>query len=117
MTSFLLITLAASFLLQKLISPVGDAAVAFFNSSETTYTGVVTDARCGGDMLKGLDSLSVQRCLPSGGGVKYALYDGHTLFVLGDQRAPERFVGRRVRIRGTLRQDSNVLEVRAIDPI
>jgi len=114
MTSFLFITLWASFLLQKLISPVGDAAVAFFYSNETTYTGVVTDARCGGDTQ---EALSDQPCLPSGSGVRYALYAGRTLYVLGDQRTPERFVGRRVRIRGKLRQDSNVLEVKAIDPI
>ena len=104
MILFILITLVASFWLIKAVAPLGNLAIAYFNTHDQTFTGVITDTRPGGaPMRSNLDA-------------RYALYDGHALYVLSDQQTPRRFVARKVRVRGTLRKNNNILDVKAIDP-
>ena len=46
------------------------------------------------------DSKCVLECVKSGS--KYALYDGKNVYVLSDQKTPEKFAGQRVKVTGTL---------------
>jgi hypothetical protein len=72
-------------------------------AASQTFTGVITDSMCGKDhaMMKVTpDSKCVLECVKSGS--KYALYDGKNVYVLSDQKTPEKFAGQRVKVTGTL---------------
>ncbi|MGA2324973.1 MAG: hypothetical protein ABSH05_01670 [Bryobacteraceae bacterium] len=104
---FLFITLLASFALIRAVSPVADLAIAYFSTGDQTFTGVITDTRrIGGPGEAG----------ESDHDARYFLFDGRALYVLSDQRTPERFVARKVRVRGSLRGNGHILDVKAIDP-
>lgn len=84
-------------------------------ASPQTFTGVITDSMCGKDhaMMKVTpDSKCVRECVKQGS--KYALFDGKEVYVLSDQKAPEAFVGQRVKITGTLYEKTKILKVDAI---
>ena len=72
-------------------------------AASQTFTGVITDSMCGKDhaMMKVTpDSKCVLECVKSGS--KFALYDGKNVYVLSDQKTPEKFAGQRVKVTGTL---------------
>ena len=72
-------------------------------AASQTFTGVITDSMCGKDhaMMKVTpDSKCVLECVKSCS--KYALYDGKNVYVLSDQKTPEKFAGQRVKVTGTL---------------
>lgn len=116
MILFIIITLVASFWLIRAVAPLGNLAIAYFNTEDRTFTGVITDARCGSDPMSASDSEGIKRCVQSNPDVQYALYDGHALYVLSDQQTPQRFLARKVRVRGSLRKNVRILDVKAIDP-
>lgn len=103
-TLFLIITLLASFALIKVLSPVGDLAIAYFSTGEQTFTGVIADTHHIGASAEAAQD------------ARYVLFDGQARYVLSDQRTPERFVARKVRVRGSLRANSRILDVKSIDP-
>ena len=77
-----------------------------------TYTGVITDTMCGKDhtaMNMKPDSACVLACVKYG--AKYALYDGKDVYVLSDQKIPEKFAGQRVTVKGTYDAAAKVLKV------
>jgi hypothetical protein len=47
-------------------------------------------------------------------GSKYALFDGKTAYVLSDQKTPEQFAGRKVKVMGTLYEKTKILKVDSI---
>ena len=116
MILFFFITLLVSVGLLKAVAPLGNWAVAYFSTSDQTFTGVITDARCGGGPMQPSDSECIKRCVQSSPDIKYALYDGHALYVLSDQSTPEKYIARKVRVRGSLSKKNNILDVKAIDP-
>jgi hypothetical protein len=88
---------------------LGLAIVAVWPSAQgsETFTGVITDSMCAaGDH-------SVMRMGATGGectiacveahGAQYVLYTGKDFYVLSEQRSPEKFAGKRVTVRGTLK--------------
>ncbi len=80
-----------------------------------TFTGVITDSMCGKDhsMMKVTpDSKCVLECVRHGS--KYALSDGKNVYVLSDQKTPERFAGRKVKVTGTLNEKTRILKVDSI---
>ncbi len=80
-----------------------------------TFTGVVTETMCGKDhaMMKvAPDAKCVVECVKAGS--KYALYDGKTVYVLSDQKTPERFAGQKVKITGTLNANTKIIKVESI---
>ncbi len=80
-----------------------------------TFTGVITDSMCGKDhaMMKvSPDSKCVMECVKSGS--KYALYDGKNVYVLSDQKTPEQFAGKKVKVTGTLFEKTKILQVESI---
>ena len=80
-----------------------------------TFTGVITDSMCGGDhSAMGLkpDSKCVIACVKYG--AKYALNDGKTIYVLSDQKTPEKFAAQKVKITGTYDASTKILKVALI---
>jgi hypothetical protein len=44
----------------------------------------------------------------------YVLYDGKTAYTLSDQKAPQQFAGRKVKVTGTLDQSKRMIVVESI---
>jgi hypothetical protein len=81
-------------------------------ASAASYSGVITDTMCGKDhaaMKVAPDSKCVLECVRHGS--KYALYDGKNVYVLSDQKAPEKFAGQKVKITGALNEKTKILKV------
>ena len=86
-------------------------------AGQQTFTGIITDSMCGKDhaMMKVTpDSKCVQECVKHGS--KYALYDGKAVYVLSDQKTPEQYAGKKVKVIGTLNEKTNILKVDSISP-
>lgn len=86
-------------------------------ANQQTFSGVITDSMCGKDhsMMKVTpDSKCVQECVRHGS--KYALFDGKNVYVLSDQKSPEAFAGKRVKVTGTLYETTKILKVDSISP-
>jgi hypothetical protein len=47
-------------------------------------------------------------------GAKYALFDGKNVYVLSDQKTPEQFAGKKVKVTGTLAEGAKTLKVDSI---
>ncbi len=58
------------------------------------------------------DSKCVVECVKQGS--KYVLFDGKTAYVLSDQKSPEQFAGKKVKITGTLYEKTQILKVDSI---
>ena len=94
---------------------------AFFASaallSAATFTGTITDSMCGNDhkaMNVSPDAKCVRECVK--GGSSYLLFDGKNAWKLSDQKTPERFAARRVRVTGTLDAKAGAIRVDKIEP-
>lgn len=84
-------------------------------AASQTFTGIITDSMCGKDhaMMKVTpDSKCVTECVKHGS--KYALYDGKAAYVLSDQQTPEKFAGQKVKITGTLNEQTKIIKVDSI---
>lgn len=81
-----------------------------------TYTGIITDTMCGKDhshMGVSPDARCVRDCVKSGQ-YKYALLVADQMYVLSDQRTPERFAARKVQVKGILHEKTRMLKVESI---
>ena len=59
------------------------------------------------------DAECVRACIDSHG-ANFVLYDGTRSYALSDQRAPQRFAGRKVRVVGTLVENGTTIRVESI---
>lgn len=91
------------------------AATAAFAAGSATFTGVITDSMYGKDH-KAMGVTPASKCVrdcvhadPSK--YKYALYDGKNVYLLSDQKTPERFAAQRVTVKGTLDPKTNTIRV------
>jgi hypothetical protein len=90
------------------------------SGAAATFTGVITDTMCGADhkpMGISPDSKCVRECVrmdPKRW--KYALYDGKNVYVLSDQKTPERLAAQKVKVTGTLDEKSKTIQVEKIEP-
>jgi hypothetical protein len=85
-------------------------------AAQQNFTGVITDTMCGANhaaMKISPDSKCVTECMRHGS--KYALYDGKNVYVLADQKAPEQFAGKKVKITGTLYEKTKILKADRIE--
>jgi len=83
-----------------------------------TFTGVITDNVCStadhSQMRMGpTDAECVTACI-SEHGATYVLYDGKNVYDLSDQKTPERFAARRVKVTGTLDAKGKTIQVDSI---
>lgn len=95
----------------------GGLSLAF--GAPATFTGVITDTMCGADhKAMGItpDSKCVRECVrmdPKRW--KYALYDGKNVYVLSDQKTPERFAAQKVKVTGVLDEKNKTIQVDKIE--
>ena len=86
--------------------------------SNQTFTGAISDSMCA------LADHSQMRMGPTDGectiacidahGAQYVLFDGKDVYKLSDQKAPEKFAGKKVRVTGKLNADTRTIQVESI---
>jgi hypothetical protein len=86
--------------------------------AKQTFTGIITDDNCPkadhSQMRMGpTDAECAMACIDAHGAV-YGLYDGNNFYALSDQRAPEKFIGKKVRVLGTLDAKTKTIQVDSI---
>ena len=82
------------------------------------FTGVITDSMCDrGDhsrMQMGPTAAECTRACVDIHGAEFVLFDGHETYTLSDQKAPEKFAGQKVTVRGTLDPKTKTIQVDSI---
>ena len=83
-----------------------------------TFNGIITDDNCPkadhSQMRMGpTDAECAMACIDAHGAL-YGLYDGNDFYTLSDQRAPEKFVGKKVRVIGILDNKTKTIQVDSI---
>ena len=95
-------------------------AVASLSGAQNTqtFTGTITDSECAlaghAQMRMGpTDPECVTACIRSHG-ASYVLHDGTNVYLLSDQKTPEKFAARKVRVTGTLDARTKAIKVDSI---
>ena len=88
--------------------------------SPQTFTGIITDDMCAlpghASMKMGpTDADCVKACI-SAHGASYVLLDGKNVYVLSDQKTPEKFAAQKVAVVGTLDAKTKTITVQSIAP-
>jgi len=84
-----------------------------------TFTGTITDSMCAtkaghAQMRMGpTDAECVTACI-SAHGALYVLYNGTDVYTLSDQRTPEKFAAKSVKVVGTLDSATKTIQVESI---
>jgi hypothetical protein len=83
------------------------------------FTGTITEDMCGKEGHSAMkmgppDSKCVTECVKSMK-AKYALYDGKEVYVLSDQKTPEKFAAKKVTVTGTLDAANKTIQVEKIE--
>jgi hypothetical protein len=78
------------------------------------FSGIVTDSKCARLHHTTKDAECVRACVKQPR-VKYALYDGNNTYVLSDQQDGDRLAAKHVVVRGSVNQQTGVLDVAAIE--
>jgi uncharacterized protein DUF5818 len=99
---------------------VGLLALASLSAAQgkQTFTGVITDSMCAkadhSQMQMGpTDADCVTACIAAHGAT-YVLYDGTNVYALSDQKTPEKFAAKKVRVTGTLDARTKTIRVDSI---
>jgi len=98
------------------LSASPSTAVAPADTAE--FRGVITDDNCdNGDhshmKMGDTDAECTIACI-NAHGATYVLFDGKTAYTLSDQKSPEKFAGRKVRVVGTLDAKERTIQVSSI---
>jgi hypothetical protein len=82
----------------------------------TTLTGTIGDDMCEGDhkAMNGTDPAKCTADCIKGMHAKYALWVGKDIYILSDQKTPEKYAGKKVTVTGTL--NGKDLQVTSIQP-
>jgi hypothetical protein len=83
-----------------------------------TFNGIITDDNCPkadhSQMRMGpTDAECAMACIDAHGAL-YGLYDGNNFYTLSDQRGPAKFVGKKVKVTGTLDSKNKTIKVDSI---
>ena len=82
------------------------------------FTGTITDNMCTqadhSGMRMGATGADCAKACVSAHDAKYVLYDGKEVFMLSDQRAPEKFAAQKVTVMGTLDAKTKTIQVDSI---
>jgi hypothetical protein len=92
-------------------------AGALVASESRTFTGVITDDMCKANhaMMKiRPDPKCIDVCVKQYKS-KYALLDGKNTYKLSDQKTPEKFAGKKVKVTGVLYEKTQIIKVESID--
>lgn len=86
--------------------------------SKQTFTGTITDDLCAeaghAQMQMGPTDAECTTACVLAHGSKYVLYDGKNVYMLSDQKMPEKFAGQKVRVIGTLDAKTKTIHVDSI---
>jgi len=86
--------------------------------STRRFTGTITDSMCPtGDhtqMRMGPTNAECTIACNDGHGAPYVLYDGKDTYTLSDQKAPQKFAGKKVVVTGTLDAKNKTIQVTTI---
>ena len=101
--------------MKKIAIFLAGTALLMAAGEKKTLTGVISDEMCGNDhkmMNVKPDSKCVTDCIKMGS--KYVLLSGSSVYVLSDQKTPEKFAGKKVTVTGTV--DGKNMKVDSIAP-
>ena len=83
-----------------------------------TFTGTITDSMCAAAdhsrMKMGSNDAECTIACIEAHGALYVLYDGKNAYTLSDQKAPEKFAGKKVTVTGTFDARTSRLQVDSI---
>jgi hypothetical protein len=82
-----------------------------------TFTGVITDTLCGAShaMMKAQsDAVCVRLCVRGSG--QFALFDGHDVLKLSDQKTPAKFAAQKVKVTGSYDEKTKTIKVSSMEP-
>ena len=100
-----------------MLSVLGLAAVAAAQSSQT-FIGIISDDMCGADghalMRMGPTDAECAKACVMAHGAEYAIVIGRNVYILSDQKTPERFAGQKVTVIGTLDAKARTIHVDSI---
>jgi uncharacterized protein DUF5818 len=86
--------------------------------AQQTFSGTITDEMCAtaghAQMRMGPTDAECTRACVAAHGAAYVLHDGKNVYVLSDQRAPEKFAGQKVTVVGTLDAKTQTIQVQSI---
>lgn len=105
-------TVAFVFSALLLTSPI------FAGNESHTFTGVIGDSMCVRDhaaMKIAPEDKCVRDCIKHSPDVKYVLLTKDKHYILSDQAAPEKFAGRKVKVKGVLYEKTGIIKVEAIE--
>jgi hypothetical protein len=88
-------------------------------SGKRTFTGVITDDMCAtkaghAAMRMGPTDAECTIACVEAHGAQFVLYDGKAVYMLSDQKTPQQFAGRKVKITGTLDAKTKTIAVDSI---
>ena len=80
-----------------------------------TFLGVITDDMCAKDghatMRMGPNDAECTKACVATHGAEYVLSDGKQVYTLSDQKTPEKFAGKKVKVTGTLDAKTKAIHV------
>ena len=83
-----------------------------------TFVGTITDDMCAKEghasMRMGPTDAECTTACVAAHGADYVLADGTNVYTLSDQKTPEKFAGKRVRVTGTLDSKTRTIQVQSI---
>ena len=89
--------------------------------AKQTFTGTITDSICAKDghaqMRMGPTDAECTIACVGAHDAMYVLYDGKDVYTLSDQRTPEKFAARKVRVTGTLDAKTKTIQVNSITAV
>jgi hypothetical protein len=99
---------------------IGLLAIAALSGApgKQTFTGTITDSMCNtadhSQMRMGPTDAECTKACVSIHGATYVLYDGKNVYELSDQKTPENFAGKKVKVTGTLDAKTKTIKVDSI---
>jgi len=83
-----------------------------------TFTGTITDDMCAlaghASMRMGPTDAECTRACVTSHGASFVLLDGKNVYVLSDQKTPDRWAGQKVKVVGTLDAKTKTIQVQSI---
>jgi uncharacterized protein DUF5818 len=87
-------------------------------SGKRKFTGTITDSMCAtadhSRMRMGPTDAECTVACVMAHDATYVLYDGKEVYTLSDQKTPEKFAGKKVRVTGTLDAKTKTIQVASI---
>ena len=104
--------------MKKLFLSLLAAAALAAAPAPQTFSGVITDDMCPNAdhsrmQMGPTDAECAKACIDVHG-AQYVLYDGKSAYTLSNQRTPEKFAGRKVKVTGTLNAKTKTIQVESI---